>query len=450
MANESSPLYEALKYYNQTQRARFHMPGHKGRENEALFGDVLRFDVTEIPLTDTLYSPMGAIQKLEENAQNLYGTAQTLLSAGGSTLCIQTMLALVQAKGKTVILPRNAHVAVINAMALLDLNPCYLPVSYDAQTGFLLPPTAQQVKQALQNTSDAACVWITSPDYFGVMADIAAIAAVCRGFGVPLLVDNAHGAHLAFVNKPCHPIQLGASMCCDSLHKTLPALTGAALLHIGDAGFCAQAKQMMSLFGSTSPSFLIMLSADRCLARLQKTGRQEISKLQEQVSAVLDIAHSRGIRTPQGITDPCRVSLNMASIGLSGAGIRAHFEEYGIECEYIDPQNAVCLPSICSTDADFQRLLAAIQNIPSQQNRMRQVFAMPFAQRAPRLQISLRQAALAPQQMVPTQDALGRIAGAPTIACPPGVAIVMPGEEIDSEGIKYLLRYGIKRVSVLK
>ncbi|MEG2039206.1 MAG: DegT/DnrJ/EryC1/StrS family aminotransferase, partial [Oscillospiraceae bacterium] len=264
-----TPLRKAVEEYLEYDFSRLHMPGHKGVAPSAIDLGAM-YDITEFEGSDSLYAPTGCILELEKRFSELYCTETSLLSAGGSTLCIQAMLALVAKPDCTLIAGRNIHISAVNAMALLGINPYWVypeKCDNDPLIGRISPAAIQA---ALEKNPDAVGVYITSPDYFGVISDIKAISLICERYSVPLLVDNAHGAHLAFLKPRLHPIRLGASMCCDSLHKTLPVLTGGALLHILDKRFAGDAKRCMSIFGSTSPSYLIMLSADNCMGLLEQ------------------------------------------------------------------------------------------------------------------------------------------------------------------------------------
>ena len=232
---ENRPLWTALERIRREDLARFYMPGHKGRMPEP-FSQAALYDVTEISGADSLYECTGAIRALEEELAEAYRVGDTLLSAGGSTLCIQTMLYLARNRGRTVICGRIIHRSAVAAMGLLGLDPCWLPGRIASRRegipGLALPPTPEDVEAAIDAHPDAGSVYITSPDYFGQLANIADIAEVCHRRKKVLLVDNAHGAHLRCFRAALHPMSLGADFCCDSLHKNLPALTGAAVLHL--------------------------------------------------------------------------------------------------------------------------------------------------------------------------------------------------------------------------
>lgn len=449
---QEAPLYAALLQYAQDNPARFHMPGHKGTAQSPLgdiFGSALPFDVTELPETDSLFADEGAILAAERLAAELYGTRETLFSAGGSTLCIQAMLRLatksVPGAGK-IICARNVHRAAINTMALLDLEPIFIwprPFEGSSMPGAIAP---DDIAAALAANADVAAVFITSPDYYGVISDIAGISAVCRRYGVPLLVDNAHGAHLDCLDL--HPIKQGADMSCDSAHKTLPALTGGALLQIGSSRFArGDAKTAMTLFGSTSPSYLIMLSLDLARAWMARDGRAAFSRLADRVAEFRAFCAARGFYTPQGaVFDPVRITIDTASRGVSGESAAQHFRSHGISPEMWDDRRVVLLPSPFNAAADFTRLEAAVRTLETGPSLPDSVF---LPERPERL-LPLRTAIFAKTESVCVENSAGLVAAEASCPIPPCVPLIMPGERISGRMAGSLKKYGVLTIEVVK
>ena len=329
----NTPVCDFVKRYTAAAPVRMHMPGHKG---QAAFGPEA-FDITEIEGADELYPARGIIRESEANAAVLFGAGRTLYSAEGSSLCIRAMLylAALTAGGKGVpqrlLAGRNAHKTLMTAAALLDLEIDWL---LPGKGGDLLgcAVTAEALEDKLKGQPYMA-VWLTSPDYLGRRADLRAAAEVCRRYGVPLLVDNAHGAYLRFLEPDAHPLTLGADACCDSAHKTLSCLTGAAYLHIAPGapeGWAEQAEQAMALFASTSPSWLILQSLDRMNpelaggypARLREAARRtaETKKIllyRQRAGAALAAGRDRMRVCRPGIPGPDAFG------GNDGSGVRA-------------------------------------------------------------------------------------------------------------------------------
>ena len=271
----TTPIVDFVRRYAQSGTARLHMPGHKG---QSLLG-CEPWDITEIRGADELYEAEGIIAQSEANATRLFGTAHTYYSTEGSSQCIRAMLCLAlqgaprTGKRPVLLAARNAHKALLYAAALLDFDIRWLwPAPEDTGALCSCPVTVQALSAALEELAGQGRtpfgVYLTSPDYLGGMQDIAALSAVCDAHGVPLLVDNAHGAYLRFLpGGSRHPIDLGAAACCDSGHKTLPVLTGGAYLHLGPKAPVQEestVRSALALFGSTSPSYLILQSLDTC------------------------------------------------------------------------------------------------------------------------------------------------------------------------------------------
>ncbi len=442
---KQTPLWQAVTAYCQKNYSRYHMPGHKGRGVPGM-EQVLPYDVTEVKGTDSLFEATEAIAQTEKLFSKLYHTNRSMISCGGSTLCIQAMLALVARPEGKVIAGRNIHVSAVNAMALLGLNPVWVYPKPDAGTG--LPGRVQpaDIESALAANPDAAAVYLTSPDYYGVLCDIAAISVICKTYNVPLLVDNAHGSHLAFLSPSLHPIAAGADLCSDSLHKTLPALTGSALLQIGNSRFAPIAKEKMSLFGSTSPSYLMMLSMDGLIPYLQEQAREDFARTAQFVRQAEFFAEERGFSIPKGKKDPVRISLGIAEMGYTGASFGEYLREKGIEPEYVNDSYCVLLPSPLHDEKDQQRLLHAISSCP----KLTAMGQPPGMLVQPRQVISLREAMFSQREELPVEQCAGRVAAQIKSPCPPGIPIVMNGELIDENIVKILKNYGVTSLNVVK
>lgn len=442
----NTPIYDFVNNYANSGTVRAHMPGHKGRSPAGCgFGEAFPYDITEIKGADSLYEAGGIIAESEKNAASLFGTAATFYSAGGSTLCIQAMLTAVCGQGHAFICGRNAHRSVMNSCVLLDLEPCWLYPDYEDGSVVSGTITAASVEKAIERYRDKnpACVFITSPDYLGRIAPVAEIAEVCHRHGLPLLVDNAHGAYLAFLEENLHPIALGADMCCDSAHKTLPALTGAAYLHVRDGKFVPELRRDMALFGSTSPSYLIMESLDLCNKYLAEDFRAELAETVKLVSDFKErFAH---LAVPD--TEPLKVSFYAYPCGLRGYELAEQLRRNGVEVEYADETHAVLMFSASSSVEDFSKTAHAAERLMCPRILLRPPqFTVPEAERA----MSPREAFFAPRETIPVEDAAGRIAAESVAVCPPCIPIAAAGEVIDENIIKILKIYSIFHVNVVQ
>lgn len=444
----NAPLFDAVDAYVKRDAARFHMPGHKGKLPwlDELAGGIANYDITEVDGCDVLYAADSAIAQTERQYADLYGSSAALLSAGGATLCIQAMLALAAKPRHKLICGRGCHAAAINAMALLDILPEWIFPETDAQTGLAQAVTADAVAAALELHPDAAAVYLTSPDYYGAICDVAAIAAVCHARGAKLLIDNAHGAHLRFLRPPWHPIHLGADMCCDSLHKSLPVLTGGAVLHLKDAKLRNEAKRCMSLFGSTSPSYLVLLSIDRALDVLTADFPARLQATAEEVARLEHIARAAGFLVPAYDRDPLRLTLGFAAMGYETDAFLRRLRESGIEPEMVSAGYAVLMASPDNRPEDFARLTRFLTELPRQTPVPLAVHPQPRPERA----LELRAATLAACVEISLDEAVGRIAASVVAPCPPGIPLTVPGERICEKLQVHLKNYGISRLNVVK
>ncbi len=425
-----TPLYSALIRHREKNRSSFHTPGHKNNA-EALPQDLFSLDFTELQDTDSLFEADGPILEAELLASKLFGAARACISAGGCTLCIQAMFRLAAPNGGTVICSRTVHRAAVNAMALLDLQPVWSML--------------EELISVIARHPEAKAVYVTSPSYYGQLLDIPAIAQACRERDIPLLVDNAHGAHLMFTEPKLHPLALGASMTACSAHKTMNVLTGGAWLNIADERYAQDAKDAMALFGSTSPNYAVMASLDYSRAWLGEHKKAYV-RLQKQVDEIRQAAREYGITAPEGLTDPTRITLNTGAIGIPGTSAAEIFRGAGVEPEYADGTHVVLIATPFNTDADFARLADAIALLP-----VREALPVPPAlPPLPPVKTGLRAALFAPAETVSLESASGRIAAGTACPCPPGIPVVMPGEEVTKDVIDFLRKYGFFSLKVLK
>lgn len=425
----NTPIHDFLQSYALSDTLRCHMPGAKGT--------VYPFDITEISGADSLYESSGIIAESESNAAKLFGAEKTLYSASGSTLAIQTMLALAKAhSGKSRIsATRYAHKSLISTLVTLGLDCDWIyPEEY---------LSAKVSPQAVEDCiNDETCaVFINSIDYYGGMSDIEALSAVCHKHNVPLLVDNAHGAYLAFTDK--HPIKLGASMTADSAHKTLPCITGGAYLHIADRNFIPRSKEIMALYGTSSPSYLIMDSLDLC----NKHIAEEKNKAETAFSAVAEakqtlIRHGYSLKE----SDLLRITLDTCKYGYDGFDFANKLREFGVECEMSDYNHVVLLFSTITPKDDFARLCEILCEIPQKDEIER--FDVPLLK--PEKNMKPQEAFFSRTEKTLITHAKGKICGGIYAPCPPCIPLVMPGEIIDEACVQVLLKYGCEYIDTVK
>lgn len=438
-----TPIYDMVARYAESKVVRAHMPGHKGK------GDIEKLDITEITGADSLYEANGIIAESEGYAGELFG-ADTFYSTEGSSLCIRAMMALCakySGEERPLILAgRNAHKTFLSAVALLDLDVEWLmPKSTD---GYLsCSVSAQDVERAIEDSErPVTAVYLTSPDYLGNICDIEGIAKACHKRGVILAVDNAHGAYLKFLDISRHPIDLGADVCCDSAHKTLRAITGAAYLHVSKKApnfFAENVKGAMALFGSTSPSYLILRSLDRLNPYLAESYRSELSDCVKRISAMKERLTWDGY-TLMG-SEPLKLSVCAKEYGYTGTVLASMLEDNGIFCEFCDGDNLVLMLSPDNGEEDIQKIERVLLSIPKKE---RIVSDRP-QYTSPKKAMSIREAMLSRSETLPVEMCLGRILASPTVSCPPAVPILVSGEVIDEEALKRFEYYGIDKCSVV-
>ena len=438
-----TPIADFVRRYQESGMARFHMPGHKG----AGFLGCEGFDITEVSGADELYESGGIIAESEENAAALFGAGRTCYSTEGSSQCIRAMLRLsmLRRPDGVILAARNVHKAFVYGAALLGLEVRWL---WPEETGSLCSCriSPERLEAALAELpAPPAAVYVTSPDYLGGMADVRGLAEVCHRHDTLLLVDNAHGAYLHFLEKPLHPLDLGADLCCDSAHKTLPVLTGGAYLHLSRGvpeELRREAKQALALFGSTSPSYLTLCSLDECNAYLAGPFRQDLAEWTALLGKARQALRQNGWQAEE--SDPLRLTLR-APEKMTGVMLAQRLREAGMECEYADGEHLVMMLTPQNRPEELHRLIETLgrnERPPKPTEKL----LLPKAKQ----EMSIREAMLRPQERVPAEKALGRVCGSPTVACPPAIPIAVSGEEIGPEAAALFRRYGVESVEVVK
>lgn len=444
----NTPIADFVTKYAKSDATRLHMPGHKGKP---ILG-IEALDVTEITGADVLYAADGIIAESENNCSELFGTEHSFYSAEGSSLAIKAMLYLaITASGDErplVLAARNAHKAFLYAAAWLDLDIKWLMPKENSHL-CSCEVTKEEVEKALLASDKKPCaVYLTSPDYLGTLSDIKGIAAVCQAHKIPLLVDNAHGAYLKFLEEDLHPTTLGATMTCDSAHKTLPVLTGGAYLHIAkdaDPYFVENARIALASFASTSPSYLILSSLDLCNAYLDEQGKAEFAACAKSVSDLKTYLTSLGF-TFFG-NESLKLCIYAPDFGYFGYELAALLSDCKIECEFADSDYLVLMFSPANTASDFECVEKAFGEIPRKESKIMPKTPAPILSER---RMSVRKAMLSRSESIPSETAEGRIAASPTVSCPPAIPIVVSGELITKDVIDRLLYYGVHEVSVVK
>ncbi len=442
-----TPIRDFITEYSLKNALRLHMPGHKGKN---LTG-AEQADITEIDGADSLYSASGIIKKSEENASSLFG-ANTFYSTEGSSHAIRAMLylALKHAKANNIkpliLAGRNAHKSFISACALLDISVEWL---YGNENNSYLSCeiTVENLKEKISSLLEKPlAVYITSPDYLGNITDVKGIAEFCKQNEILLLVDNAHGAYTKFLKTSLHPIDLGATACADSAHKTLPALTGAAYLHLSKnapSDFISQAKNALSLFGSTSPSYLILQSLDVVNTYLTDGYKEKLNFFAEQLDKLKETLKNAGYALVGN--EPLKITVLTKKYGYYGNEFNQLLQSNNIIPEFYDSDYVVLMLTLENSDhlKNIKKVLLSIPKKP-------EVLSRPPAIRALKRALTPREALLSPTEIISVNDAENRILAEITVSCPPAIPIATCGEIIDNSAVDLFNYYGIKTCVVVK
>lgn len=439
-----TPIVSFLKSYQEKSPVRMHMPGHKGAGILGFEG----MDLTEIYGADELFAAEGIIKESEQNASSLFG-CPTYYSTQGSTLCIQTMCTILcqdaKSKGKKpkILAGRNAHRSFIHTAALLDFDIEWL---YGKSDYLSCKIHAEDLEKAIIESHPTA-VYLTNPDYLGNLLDIQSLASVCKKHNVLLAIDNAHGAYLHFLEPSLHPIDLGADLCCDSAHKTLPVLTGGAYLHLSESlnqVWKNDVKHFMEYFSSTSPSYLIMASLDAANEVLNTTFRNSLSECVRSVASLKNTLVQHGYTILSG--EPMKITISTKEFGYTGNEIANLLMECDIYPEFYDSDYIVLMPSPYNTKDDLKRLETCLCGIERKPLLINKPPKLEQSKKA----MNVRQALFSSSITLDVSKSLGQVCSSVTVSCPPAILPVIPGEVISESSIEVMRYYGIETVRVVK
>lgn len=449
-----APIYEALEQFRQMRVVPFDVPGHKrGRGNpeltEFLGKQCVGVDVNSMKPLDNLCHPVSVIREAEMLAADAFGAANAFLMVGGTTSAVQSMVLTACKRGDEIILPRNVHRSVINALVLNGAIPVYVNPEVDKRLGIALGMKREQVANAIKEHPNAVAVLVNNPTYYGICSDLKAIVEMAHEAGMLCLADEAHGTHFYFGDDlPISAMAAGADMAAVSMHKSGGSLTQSSLLLTGKNVNPGYVRQIINLTQTTSGSYLLMSSLDISRRNLALRGKKVFEQVRElaeyardEINAIGDY-YAFGEELVDGDAvfdfDPTKLSVHTLDVGLAGIQVYDILrDEYDIQIEFGDLDNVLAYLSICDRFQEVERLVSALAEIrrrfkgdPS--GLMTQEYIDPIVVASP------QEAFYAPKKSLPIMETEGQICSEFVMCYPPGIPILAPGEKITKDILKYI------------
>lgn len=449
-----APIYEALERFRQMRVVPFDVPGHKrGRGNPeltAFLGEkCVNLDVNSMKPLDNLCHPVSVIREAEELAADAFGAAHAFLMVGGTTSSVQSMVLTACKRGDEIILPRNVHRSVINALVLCGAVPVYVNPDVDQTLGISLGMTRESLAKAIREHPGAVAVLVNNPTYYGVCSDLRAIVRMAHDAGMLCLADEAHGTHFYFgTSMPVSAMAAGADMASVSMHKSGGSLTQSSLLLCGPNVHAGYVRQIINLTQTTSGSYLLMSSLDISRRNLAIRGRQVFHQVEdmaeyarEEVNAIGGYyAFGKELRNGNSVFDfdPTKLSINTRSIGLAGIEVYDILrDEYDIQIEFGDIGNILAYLSMGDRIQEVERLVSALSEIRRRYQRdssdlLKQEYIDPIVVTSP------QEAFYAEKVSLPLQETEGQVCSEFVMCYPPGIPVLAPGERITREILDYI------------
>ncbi|MBD2521053.1 aminotransferase class I/II-fold pyridoxal phosphate-dependent enzyme [Nostoc sp. FACHB-133] len=470
MLNQNqTPLLDALKANATRPHAPFYTPGHKLGEGishplaDLLGKAVFRADLTELADLDNLFAPQGVIQAAQQLAAQAFGASQTWFLVNGSTCGIEAAILATCGTGDKIILPRNVHSSAIAGLILSGAIPIFLNPEYDPVLDIAHSITPNAVESALQQHPDAKAVLTVYPTYYGVCGNLSAIANITHQYNIPLLVDEAHGAHFAFHPElPTSALAAGADLTVQSIHKVLGAMTQASMLHIqGNRIDCDRISKALQLVQSTSPSYLLLASLDAARQQMALHGKMLMSRTLQlaneartKISQIPGLSVLQILRPPyQGglggspgfmALDETRLTVTVSGLGLTGFEADEILDEkFAVTAEFASLQHITFIISLGNTPADIKQLVQGFTTLAKEYRRTNLTVTNPNGQnllttQEYTLHFSPREAFFAVSEALPLAQTSDRICAEIICPYPPGIPVLMPGEIITKPVLDYL------------
>ena len=459
MAKNFPPIVTAMKKYSADGVLPFHTPGHKqGRGahellRELLTAEGLRQEVSLMEELDDLHEPHSCIKAAQILAARLWHADECLFMVNGTTSAVQAMIFGTLKAGDLIMIPRNAHRSVISGLILSGAVPIFLPVEFDEEFNLPLNVSVATIERAIKKFPRAKAVLLVSPNYYGVAADVEKISRLVHAAGMILLIDEAHGAHLQFCAElPTSAPDAGADLAAQSTHKILGSLTQSSMLMIRKNLIDAErVKRAASLLQTTSPNQLLLASLDIARFQMEFGGREKISKavaLSKALRAGIKKIH--GLKTFDAVKnfslDATKVTVNVQDLGLTGQEAEEILRrDLKIQCELSDAANLLFLITFADNEETISRLIDALKILP---HRPQKISPKPFLIPNSSFLIAKapREIFYAPVEVVPLRKSIGRICAEEITFYPPGIPLLMPGEEISAQVVELIEREKFSRV----
>lgn len=466
MEQDRTPLLEAVTDFIGTKPAYFRIPGHrldKGispRWTDKAGTGIFAYDVTETPMTDDLHGPKGAIREAQELLAGLYGADKSFFLVNGSTCGNEAMIVSAAGEGEKIMVARNAHKSAMMGLVISGAAPVYVMPEIDGEWGIQGGVTVPAVRECFARHPDCRALFLVSPSYYGVSADLGAIAEVCHAHGALLLVDEAHGGHVYFHDRlPMGALAAGADMCVQSMHKVTGALTQSSVLHLKHHGVRDEAFERvprnLQLVQSTSPSYLLMTSLDCARYELAMHGADMMEKALKLAGWARDrINRIHGFRCMGaeakgkagiGDLDATRLVLSARGLGLTGFALEELlFENYAVNMELSDDKNVLAIVTYANEQEDMDRLVAAcadIGRVYAGRENIRKDEEFPVFPKLPQQVVTPRGAYFSGTEWTDWQEAAGKVSGQMIAPYPPGIPVIYPGERISREVWEYIEAY---------
>ncbi len=452
---KTMPLLQAMLKYREQGVYPFHTPGHKGGRGMAQLlrdelGAAVAMDVSLMSELDDIHDPRSYINECQKLAAELYGSDACFWAVNGTTQAIHAMLMTALLPGEKILVPRNAHRSVAGALILGGLKAVFIYPEYAETFGINTQVTAANVAAALDKDKEIKAVLLTSPNYYGIAADVKAIAEVCHARDAVLLVDEAHGAHLGFSDKlPPSAMQCGADACAQSTHKLLGAMTQCSMLHVRGARLdVRRAADVMSMLTTTSPNYLLMASLDAAAAQLEADGLQMAEaglnaarKLRQLCSRFAGVKVLQETDVAPYKLDVTKVTVNVAELGYSGVEVGEMLRSAGIAVELTDAQNVLFLVTYADSNRDYdealQKIASVLEFVSEHEKTVSKTYGKQWKLPAARSVLELREVFYGAKESVPLALSAGRICAESVSFYPPGTPVLLPGEIISEEIISY-------------